>query len=66
MTEIDEIVLISEVARDIERLSDAQLERMWLHMQDDDADMRRIFKSAARAVRQKRIAMARPLNTMAA
>jgi hypothetical protein len=66
MTEIDELVLISEVARDIEHLTDDELERVYLHMQDDDADMRRIFKSAARAVRQKRIAMARPLNTIAA
>jgi hypothetical protein len=63
---LDELIAISAMARDIEDMSDEQLERMWLHMQDDDADVRRIFKSAAVAVRQKRLAMARPANVMAA
>lgn len=66
MTSLDELIEISMTAREIEHLSDDQLERLWLQFQDDDADSRRIFKAAASAVRTRRIAMAVPLNKMAA
>lgn len=66
MTELDELVLISAVAADIDGLTDDEMEHLWMHLQDADAETRRIFKRAAHAVRTKRLAMAAPMNRMAA
>lgn len=66
MSELDKIILVTEIAKEIETFNDERLQRLWLRLQDADDVTKRAFKAAAHAVRVRRLAIAQPLNRLAA
>jgi hypothetical protein len=65
MTQIDDLIIISGLARYLERLPEERLATIWLELQDEDTETQRLFRAAARAVELHRLAMAPSANIIA-